>query len=143
MEENQSLLDLEVDEQASENLIEVSRWSKFLGIVVLVAIGMFLLLFVFLWNSIDSLLNVSGDIPEGSLGFAKGFMLFIFLIIGAVVAILVNFLIKGANRIRYGITNKDQVMFNSGLANLKNYFLMSGILGIIGLFFNLIGLLVR
>ena len=65
------------------------------------------------------------------------------IIICAVVVVLMMFLIKGANGIRNGLLNKDQITFNIGLANLKNYFVMYGILGIIGLFFALIGLLSR
>ena len=39
MEDKQSFLDLQVDEQVSTQLTEASRWAKFLGIVVLIALG--------------------------------------------------------------------------------------------------------
>ena len=48
MEENQSLLDLEVDSEVTTNLIEASKWGKFLGLVVLAGMGLFVLLFFFL-----------------------------------------------------------------------------------------------
>lgn len=143
MEENQSLLDLEVDNEASANLMEVSRWSKFLGTIVLVGIGVIALVFAFLWNKIGALISSADDMPDGAENVAKVMIVIVLLIVGTIVAVLMSFLLKGANRIRYGIANKDQVMFNSGLANLKNFFVMSGILGIIQIFFALIGLISR
>ena len=59
----------------------------------------------------------------------------------AICGILYGFLIRGANRIRKGIENGDQILFNSGLANIKNYFAMYGVLAILGILFAIIGLL--
>lgn len=141
MEENQSLLDLEVDSEASANLIEVSKWSKFLAIVVLAGMGLFMLLFLFLWSTFVSLFGTLSESPEGAGTIVMIIFTIVMLIVCAIVVILMMFLIKGAARIRNGLLNKDQVTFNSGLANLKNYFVMYGVIGIIGLFFALIGLL--
>lgn len=144
MEENQSLLDLEVDSEVSTNLMEVSKWGKFLGIVVLVGMGLFVLLFLFLWGTFATLFSsLGGESAEGAGTVVMVIFTIVMLIVCAIVVILMMFLIKGATRVRNGLLNKDQVMFNNGLSNLKNYFVMYGVLGIIGLFFGLIGLLFR
>jgi hypothetical protein len=62
------------------------------------------------------------------------------IIVIAIVAVLMSFLIKGANRIRAGIQNRDQVLFNNGLGNLKNFFVMYGVLAVLGMVFTLLGL---
>ena len=137
MEENQVFRDLEIDSDASANLMEASRWGKFLGILVLAGVGLLFLLMIFLWSRIGTLLtpaDIDSDISPASAGN---------IVICAVVVILFVFLIKGATRIRNGLLNKDQYLFNSGLANLRNFFVMYGIIGIIQVFFALIGLLAR
>jgi hypothetical protein len=143
MEENQSLLELEVDNEASANLTEVSKWGKFLAIIVLVALGMIVLLVAFIWSKLGTLLSTTDDMPAEAVSVTKVMIVIALLIGGAIVGVLMSFLIKGANQVRYGVVNKDQVIFNSGLANLKNYFVMSGILGILGLLFSLLGFLSR
>lgn len=143
MEENQSLLELEVDNEASANLTEVSKWGKFLAIIVLVALGMIVLLVAFIWSKLGTLLSTTDDMPPEAVSVTKVMIVIALLIGGAIVGVLMSFLIKGANQVRYGVVNKDQVIFNSGLANLKNYFVMSGILGILGLLFSLLGFLSR
>jgi len=141
MEENQSFLELQVDKETSENLSEAARWGKLLGVMVLGAIGLLLLLVILMGRQLTSLFLTSSEM-QGSSGdlFIIGLIGGV-VFVGAIVGILMSFLIKGANRIRNGILRKDQILFNSGLANLKNYFAMYGILGILGLLFSMLGLL--
>ena len=141
MEESQSFLELQVDKEASENLSEAARWGRLLGVMVLGAIGLLLLLIILMGKQLASLFLTTSEM-EGS----SGDLLIIGLIggvafFGAIVGILMSFLIKAANRIRQGILRKDQILFNNGLANLKNYFAMYGILGILGLLLSMLGLL--
>jgi hypothetical protein len=141
MEENQSFLELQVDKEATENLTEAARWGKLLGIMVIGAIGLLLLLIILMGKQVTSQFLTTSEM-QGS----DGDILIIGLIgglafIGAIVGILMSFLIKGTNRIRHGIIRKDQILFNNGLANLKNFFAMYGILGIIGLLLSMLGLL--
>lgn len=143
MEENQSFLELQVDQAASANITEASRWGKFLAIMVLIAFGLIFLIFILLWDRIAGLfLTLEETQTSGSTIVLVGIII-AFLFIGTIVGVLMSFLIKAANRMRNGIRNKDQMLFNNGLANLKNYFIMYGVLGILGLLFNLIGLLTK
>lgn len=143
MEYNQSPPELRVDGQAADYLTEASRWGKRLGVLILAGIGLFFLLMLLLWNRITGQLIVQDETDEQTMQIVKVVAIIAFLIMAAIAAILLGFLIRGATRIRSGIRNRDQILFNSGLANLRNYFAMYAIIGIIGLFFSLIALLIK
>ncbi len=141
MEENQSFLELQVNQETTTNITEVSRWSKFFAVMVLVGFGLVVLMFMFLWGQLASQFLTVDEMQSGDANMALGVIIVVLLITAAIVVILMSFLLKAANRLRNGIRNRDQVLFNSGLANLKNYFAMYGVLGILGLLFSLLGLL--
>ena len=134
MEENRSLLDMGVDASAQNNLMETSRWSKLMAILILVAIGLSVLMMAFAWNYIVD--SVTAGQPEG----LEVFAIVTVAVTIAIVAVLMSFLIKGANRIKAGIQNRDQVLFNNGLGNLKNFFVMYGVIAVLGMVFTLLGL---
>jgi hypothetical protein len=143
MEENQSLLDLQVDREAASNLTEVSRWAKLLGLLISIGFGLFFLLMIILWGRFSSLLFPKDEVDPQNVQLARILIIAVLLVIGLVIGIMMSFLIKGANRIRQGIHNRDQLLFNSGLNSIKNYFAMYGVIALIGLFFELIGLVTK
>jgi len=61
-----------------------------------------------------------------------------FIIIAGIVFLLMYFLFRGSILIKKGIETKSQDMFNNGLASLKAYFMMYGILAIIALISNFV-----
>lgn len=143
MEDNQSFLDLQVDEQASTQLTETSRWAKFLGITVLIAVGITVLMAGMLWNRFDGWFREYEEMDDESIRVMKLVVVVCLVIVVAVCAIMMTFLIKGANAIRAGIRQKDQVLFNTGLGHFRNYLAMTGVLGVIFLLFSLIGFFAR
>jgi hypothetical protein len=143
MEENQSLLDLQVDPAAANNLTELSRWGKLLGLLISIGFGLFLILMIALWGKFSSALFSRDDLDAKNVQMLRIVFIVVFLIVGVVLGIMMSFLIKGANRIRLGIQNRDQLLFNSGLNSFKNYFAMYGVIALIGLFFELIGLVTK
>jgi hypothetical protein len=56
------------------------------------------------------------------------------------VCLLMYFLFRGSILIKRGIETKSQEIFNNGLASLKAYFTMHGIIAIIGLVFKLVSI---
>jgi hypothetical protein len=144
MEENQSLLELQVDRDAATNLLEVSRWGKFLGLLVSIGIGLFFVMCIVVWGALSKTMFPTADEVDPQATRLGMIFAFTFLvIIGGVVVLLMSFLIKGANRIRRGIETRDQLLFNSGLASLKNYFVMYGVLALVALFISLLALLIN
>ena len=142
MEENQSLLDLQVDKEAASNLLEVSRWAKFLGVLVVTGFALVFVMFIVLWSRIETLFLLNEKITASESSLMRITAIITYTIAASIFIILVSFLIRGANRIRKGIQNRDQLLFNNGLASFKNFFIMYGVLAIIGLFFVLLSLLV-
>jgi len=66
--------------------------------------------------------------------------IFIIVLFLGVFFTLLFFLLRGATRIKTGLRDNDQALFNSGLANLRNYFIMFGILSILRVLFSLMAL---
>jgi hypothetical protein len=147
MEDNQSFLDLQVDEPASVQLTEASRWAKFLGVTVLVALGLTILMFGMFWSRMDTILQTMlqayDQADERTIRIIKVMIVICLAVVVVISAVLMTFLIKGANAIRVAIRHKDPALFNNGLGYLRNYLAMMGVLGIIGLLFSLMGFLVR
>ena len=138
MDDNQSILELQVDQTASKNLSEVSRWAKFLSITGFVFMGCMLIVFIAMRSQIASTLSqvIPGFAEVNSLGVLVAF----FIIIAGIVFLLMYFLFRGSILIKKGIETKSQDMFNNGLASLKAYFMMYGILAIIALISNFVSI---
>jgi hypothetical protein len=139
MEENQSILELQVDQTASKNLSDATRWAKFLSVTGFVCMGLMVIFFIAMQSQIISLLSqvVPGFTDLGNL---KGVLIAAIIIGAGIVCLLMYFLFKGSVLIKKGIETKSQEIFNNGLASLKAYFIMYGILAIIGLISNLVSI---
>jgi len=138
MEENQSFLDLQVDQASSKNLLEAARWARFLSIIGFVCMGLLLIFFIAFQNQIAN--AFAQFIPGVSNSAGFGILLAALVITAALVVLLMFFLIRAATLIRRGIETKNQEVFNNGLASLKAYFTMYGILSILGLITTLLNL---
>ena len=54
MEENQSILELQVDQTASKNLSDATRWAKFLSVTGFVCMGLMVICFIAMQSQITS-----------------------------------------------------------------------------------------
>ena len=138
MEENQSILELRVDQTASKNLSDAARWAKFLSITGFICMGLMVIFFMAMQSQITSAL--SQVIPGFSNIDSVGFLVTVIIIVAGIVCLLMYFLFRGSILIKKGIETKSQEMFNNGLAALKSYFTMFGIIAIIGLVSNLVSI---
>lgn len=138
MDDNQSLFELEVDYITSEELLDTARWQKMFGVVVLSMIGLVLLVILIAWNKIGNLIDESLA-GEGSQA-AMALIVVIFLLVAVVLGIMSWFLIRGASRIKSALRMKDQSLFSNGLNDLKTFFIIYGVISIIGLLANLVSL---
>jgi hypothetical protein len=143
MEENQSLLELQVDQDATASLTEISRWGKLLGLLAVIGFGLLFVFVLIFSGRLAGYMVLKEDTAATDVAYFRIGIFIGFAFVGAILIVLMSFLIRGANRIRLGIRNKDQLLFNSGLASLKNYFTMYGVLVLIALFFSLLALTTR
>jgi hypothetical protein len=138
MESNQSFLELKVDNDATVNLTEACRWGKLLAILALIAFGLIFIIVISFQGLLVEQFFAFEQLQATDSSLTSVILIVAFLIAGVIVGLLLSFLLRGVNRIRIGIQNKDQLLFNRGLESLKSYFIMYGVLSIIGLLFTLL-----
>lgn len=138
MDENQPLFELEVDHITSEELLDTSRWQKMFGVILLTIIGLVLLAFLIGWNKIA--VTVNEAIADESGRVAMLVVAGIILVGAAILGTMSWFLIRGAGRVKTALRTKEQLLFNNGLSDLKTFFIIYGVLSILGLLGNLISL---
>ena len=132
---NEPLFELQVDYDSGNSFSETSKWAKFLSIVYFVCIGIAVLFTAF--SSAIIIQALATIMPE--LASVGG------VIVGGVIIALIIFtyltilLYRFATQVKQGILNRDQALFNDGVKNLKNYFLIYGVFTLLALVLNLVG----
>jgi hypothetical protein len=137
MEEQKSLFELNVDDGTAREMSELTRWTRLFGWMVVSLLAIIALFLVFGANRLTALF-VEADSDNGNI-LASSFMV-VGLLATCIVGTMMFFLIRSANRIRNGLLARDQQLFNSGLGDLKTYFIFMGIFGILSLVINLTSL---
>jgi hypothetical protein len=132
---NEPLFELQVDYDSGNMFNESSKWAKFIAIVYFVCIGLSVcglaLSSTFLIQTFGTLM------PE--LASAGGLIVGIIITALAIFTYTTILLYRFAMQIKQGVYNRDQATFNSGLKNLKNYFVVYGIFTLLALVLNVIG----
>jgi hypothetical protein len=138
MEENtpESLLDMHLDYDGGNRLRETVRWSRFLSVFLMICMGLFALA---LFIAAPKAIAFYEESYPGLENFVVPIIILFLLLIG-VVGVLIFMLYRFSIMTRNGIEGQDQAMFNRGLKGLKIYFLISGVLAIFGLLFNILTL---
>lgn len=130
MEQDRSLFRLEVDATTSSNIAEAGKWARFLAILGFSTIALFLIAMILFGARLSYTI---GSMFAYGFGNLTAIIVIIFIVLAAIVGTLCYFLIRGANKTRYGIQHNDQVAFSDGIASYRNYFIMYGILAILSL----------
>jgi hypothetical protein len=134
---NEPLFGLQVDYDSGNLFNEAVKWSKFLAVFYFVCIGLSVLGLAF--ASTFLIQGFSTYMPGLGLESLGG------LIIGVIVLVLLIFtyttilLYRFSTLVKQGIEQQNQATFNSGLKNLKTYFLIYGVFTLIALVFNVVG----
>lgn len=136
MEQDQSLFDLEIDHATGEEMLDTSRWQRMLGVLVVISIALVLLMLLVGWNQIASLIDEA--FATGGSQAAMAFLVVILLLVAIVAGIMAGLLIRGASRVRTAIRTKEQDVFNNGLSDLRTFFIIYGVVSILGLLGNLV-----
>lgn len=131
MEEEKQLFELEVDHLNVDELMETSRWQRMLGMVIVLSMALLLVALLVGWKQISSLVGESMG-TEGSQA-AMAFIVVILLLVAAVAVIMAGLLIRGATRMKTALRTKEQALFNDGLSDLKIFFIIYGVISILGL----------
>lgn len=123
------LLDLEIDPMVSRSFSEAARWAKFIAIVYTVFLGILLLAAAI--GGAKFAEGISTALEEYQSPYASIIGSAVLLIIGVGVVIggvLLFFLFRFCSHVKHGLENQDQILFNSGLKSLRNYFMIYGVI---------------
>lgn len=137
--ENQSSVfsDLSVTPTLGSHLTEITKWCRFISIVGIIFLVFFLILAVVGGSYIAPLF---ASLLPGGENIIGNIFLIMAIVISIVCGVLVYFLFRFATHTRRGIELRNQEMFNEGLKALRTYFIIYGVLAILGLLINVIGL---
>lgn len=122
------LLEMHLDYDGGNTLQETVRWSKFLSIVGMAGLGIYLLVVLVGGTFIAALVQQTYGLEGAGV---VGLVIVIIVAILAVLVFLVIMLYRFSVLTRRGIEAQDQETFNRGLKSLKVYFLINGIFGIL------------
>ncbi len=123
--------DLEIDEKSKANLLLAAKHAKNLTISVFVLLAIALLAII----GFSFFGNVFGKSALSSLfeiGGYSVFLLFFFLIVCIIAILFFNLLLSFSKKTSSGLNNNDIVELTSGFNSLKIYFIISGVVMILG-----------
>ena len=142
MENNpqESLLQMNLDYDGGNILQETVRWSRFLSIVGIVGLSIALLAFALAGSALLALLPSFAPGIEGLAVLGSAIVIAVVVAFFAVCGYVVFMLYRFSTLTRRGIERQDQASFAEGMKCLKIYFIISGILALLGLLGNLFSL---
>lgn len=130
MEDQQSLFEFKVDDASANEIVEMTRWSKLFAILLSCVLVIVLSVFILASGRLSAELTAQmGDEKSIFLGFVY----VVIILVLAVAGIMMFFLMRSSNRIKNGLYQHDQLLFNSGLNDLKIYFIFMGVISILSL----------
>jgi hypothetical protein len=129
---------LTVSPDVNYQLTETSRWTRIACIISIVFLAILLLILVVAGSALTTVLG--NFLPAGGDMLTGIFFVFIgivFLVCGVLIYLLLRF----SKLTSLGLRTQNQAVFNDGLAALKTYFIIYGVLSIVLISFSLVPLL--
>ncbi len=127
------LISLNVDYDSGNALKETARWTKFISIVFMICIVIFLVVMLFAATALNVLF--SSLIPSLS-SMVGGAVIVIIIFVLGVFGFTSFLLYRFSTLVKKGIEMQDQELFNKGLSNLRIYFIINGVIAILSLLSN-------
>ncbi len=143
-EQSSSTFELQIDDAAQTYLKDTTWWTRFLAIVFIVFLVLMVMVLGVIFMFSDRVAQSFSEVPQLS-GFGTGLVMVVIEIV--IILCLIFFgvisylLLRFSNQTRKGINQQNQLALEEGISSLKNYLVLSGVLGIVSLLFVLIGLI--
>ncbi len=118
-------------------LSAISKWTRFISLVGF-SVGAFVVM-TMLVSGRDVLKMMATTLQLPGTG-VYGILIFVFFLMFFVVAAILYFLYKASILFKQGIAGEDELQIAEGFVFLRRFFLVVAILGIIGLFSNVMKL---
>src|SRR5690349_15009199 len=100
--QNQSLLELEVDQEAGTNITEMAKWAKLFAVLVSSIIGMIVLLFILARKTLITNLSAFTEMDNGDQAVSAMMAIFsvILLFFIAICVVILVYMFKGVNGLK-------------------------------------------
>jgi len=136
-QQDPSLLELQVDYDAGNILKDATRWSRFIAIVGMVSVSIFILVILFAGTAMvtlfDKLMPGMGEYPA--------MVIVIFVVVFIIIGFMAFLIYRFSTQIRKAIETQDQELFGRGLNTMRIYFIIAGVFAILGLISNVSNLI--
>ncbi len=129
------LFSMEITERLKYHLFDMAKWTKFLAIVQIVVMSLYVVGMLGLSTALSSLSSGRYGGYGGFGGLGAGVMIFVLLIMIGVGVYPVYALFKFSVVTKRALKSSDIEMFTEGIVYLKNFFKYIGVLLIIVLAF--------
>jgi hypothetical protein len=124
--------DLPIDPSATSSLKETTYWTRFLTICFVVFIVLMIVATIGMIVAKDLIMqSIPSSIPFGKLG-VMGMIIAMALVIG-VMSVFTYFLFEFTSQTKKAFDQQDQQALERGITGLKNYLMISGVIGILSL----------
>ena len=132
MEQNQntSLFDMNMDSQTQSHILSISKWTRFIAITGFVVGALALILFAAYGEQIFRAFSVLFSAGESNLA---GAVIVVAVLVLALVACWLFFLIKSSNLLRKGLESRNSVTLAEGFRAMRMYFTFSFIISILSM----------
>jgi len=142
MEQQGSLFELHLDQQAVNYLSEAARWSRLLSIVGFIYCGLMAVCGLFLGSMMTRMMmsSIGGNDAVMS-GVGTAFVSFFIILMALILFFPAYYLFNFSTKVRRALHNNDQAVLTDSLKNLKSFFKFCGILVIIVLSFYALALI--
>ena len=131
MQEQETLFERKISEETGYQFRELSKWIRLFVILSGLSVLIVIFFLAFKFDSILELLNKQREIVDRTallIGvFVGGFFILAFA------GIMLFFVARAGRRIRNGLDQSSQELFNGGLNDLKTFFVIWGAWGILSL----------
>lgn len=130
-EENKSIFNLQIDETSRANMLETAKWTKFLGIVNIIFLALYLLVMMSAGAAFSSMSSAYGGSSAGMANFGAAGMIIMALIMVAFTIYPVMCLLRYSKATKSAFLTSNQEEFNAATGYMKGFFKYIGIVMII------------
>jgi hypothetical protein len=135
--------DLEFDDVATASLSDAGKWARIIAIIGLVGI-ILALLFLTLFSSLFgvAMSNFMGSELGAGMAAMTGIIIGIVFIVAIIAGVFLYLLLRFGNKVQQGLISGNPVLVEQGTGALKNYFVLMGILSILGIIISIISIFI-
>lgn len=133
---------LRVDTESFDNLNAASKWTKFISLSIFVMTALFAVMMIAGASFFLRVIAVNNSAsPLGHINIAM--IVVIIIVFAVLITFIYLFLYQFSRRMKNALLSGDTAGFQNALSSLKTYFIISVVLGVIGILYNVYLMLLK